>query len=77
MNRLKILIFVLFVGIFYFGFSNNINQQINLSNKYFKEKQYEKAANILTGLLDQKIYNSTVYYNLGNCFYQLKEYPKA
>lgn len=77
MYKLKILILVLFVGIFYIGFSNNINQQISSSNKYFNEKQYEKAANILTELLDQKIYNSTVYYNLGNCFYQLKEYPKA
>jgi tetratricopeptide (TPR) repeat protein len=47
------------------------------SNKFFKEKQYEKSAQILLDLLEQKVVNSSIYYNLGNCYYEMKEFPKA
>lgn len=54
-----------------------IQAEINRSNHFFKEKQYTNSVNILTNLLNQNIQNSSIYYNLGNSFYEMKEYPKA
>jgi len=75
--RLFLLIFLSVIFLSAPSKTTTVQQEINRSNQYFKEKQYHKSVNILTNLLNQHIYNSNIYYNLGNCFYEMKEYPKA
>lgn len=75
--KLKIGYILFFVLGVLHSFATTVQDKINESNTLFKEKQYVEASTILISLLNQNHANSSIYYNLGNCFYQLKEYPKA
>ncbi len=51
--------------------------QFDQANTCYKNKQYTQAIHLYRELLQKGDHSVSVYYNLGNCFYQLKEFPKA
>ena len=47
------------------------------ANSYYQNKQYEEAEKMYTLLLKKDKNNANAYYNLGNTYYHLKNYPSA
>lgn len=57
--------------------ANNINDAYNSANNLYKNKQYDSALTIYQSLLQQGVYQSDVYYNLGNVYFKKKQISKA
>jgi tetratricopeptide (TPR) repeat protein len=76
MNLNKIYIFLFFTQMSLFVFSS-VEQDLQKANEYYQQKNYVASKNILLKLISEKHENASIYYNLGNCYYHLQEYPKS
>lgn len=47
------------------------------ANRLYSEHKYDSAAGAYHQLLDDSFENAAIYYNLGNAYYRLGEYPGA
>ncbi|WOO42290.1 tetratricopeptide repeat protein [Rubellicoccus peritrichatus] len=54
----------------------NTSGNFEAANESYNSGEYEKAAELYETLIPQK-QSSAVFYNLGNTYYQLQDYPKA
>lgn len=79
MRRLtSLMIFYLFLS-----FTQLVNAQSEIEsvfqsgNEAFLQKNYDKAVQLYQSILDENVESSELYFNLGNCFFQKKEWGKA
>ncbi len=62
---------------------DKVNEAINEaaaageSHPKVQKEAYAKAAALYTQIIDNGVNNNKIYYNLGNCYFQMGEYPKA
>jgi len=47
------------------------------ANKAFSNKKYDEAIQLYESILDKNYQSSELYFNLGNCFFQKKEWGKT
>lgn len=47
------------------------------ANKQYSEEKYLAAISIYDSIISNKLESSELYYNLGNCYYKLKDWPHA
>lgn len=47
------------------------------ANEAFSNKNYDQAIQLYESILDQDLQSSELYFNLGNCFFQKKEWGKT
>lgn len=47
------------------------------ANEAFSNKNYDQAIQLYESIVDKKIQSSELYFNLGNCFFQKKEWGKT
>ena len=50
---------------------NSVDSIFNNANQLYTSGDFPNALIVYESLLDQKIYNKTLYYNIGNCYYKL------
>ena len=68
----------LLLNIIFFTFSfTNAANTLDAANKLYQQKSYSEAKDELLSLLKNDKHNASIYYNLGNCYFQLKDYTLA
>lgn len=72
---LYILFFILLVN--NICFASKTDEDFIRANTYYKNKQYTEAANTYISLINQQVKDASLFYNLGNSYFQLKKYPNA
>ena len=66
--RLKIFILFLFITPEIIG--QDLENQVDLGNKYFTEGEFEKAIQVYEKILDSGFEAADLYYNLGNAYFK-------
>jgi tetratricopeptide (TPR) repeat protein len=59
------------------SFGQSPQSAFEQANKYYIEKNYEKAVSLLESLVKSGQVSAEVYYNLGNAYYKTGNYPVA
>lgn len=57
--------------------ANNIDELYKSANNLYKNQQYDSALTVYQSLLQQGIYQSDVYFNIGNAHFKKKQIGKA
>lgn len=73
--KINLLIYILCFNVV-IAFSKNADL-FKKANDLYVKKNYEEAKNSYLQILKNNKYDASIYYNLGNCFFQLKNYPSA
>jgi tetratricopeptide (TPR) repeat protein len=70
---MKMLLFCAFVFLLAFSplFGNQEADIFNRANGFYSAKEYQKALELYTELLERGIENSALYYNIGNTYYKI------
>lgn len=66
----KILVWLLFLSLIVSLASANNRQLFDSANKYYSEKDFERAIILYEEILGQGLTSSELYYNLGNAYYR-------
>ncbi len=77
--RYYLLFLVLFASLFFsqLASSQEANVQFEQANQLYRSGDYQKASQSYEQIVSTGIENTFLYYNLGNSYYKLKEYPSA
>lgn len=54
-----------------------INPDIEAANKAYAKEKYNDAIQLYTKVLDKGLESYELYYNLGNCYYRISNFPMA
>jgi len=76
MKTTKILLALIFISLFNSSFGQE-EKNFASANDFYQKKEYHKAINIYNSLLFNGQQSYEIFYNLGNCWYKLDNYPKA
>lgn len=77
---MRVLLSILLALITVFGLTNNeghYNVKFERGNNLYTEGKFQEAKEQYVEIVSSGIVSSELYYNLGNCYFKLKEYPKA
>lgn len=78
MRKLIFLIFCLTIFFAQFSVAQSEEQSIFQSaNQAFSNKKYDQAIQLYESILGKNIQSPELYFNLGNCFFQKKEWGKT
>ncbi|HRB92967.1 MAG TPA: tetratricopeptide repeat protein [Chitinophagales bacterium] len=58
-------------------YTQNLKDLFQTANVYYKNKQYEEAEKLYLLILNKDKNNVNVYYNLGNTYFHLKQFPQS
>jgi tetratricopeptide (TPR) repeat protein len=72
---MRLLIFLFFV-IFYNN-SQSAERLFNKADSLFNIPNYEEAISTYNSILENNLESSEIYYNMGLCYFQIKEFQKA
>jgi len=75
-NKTYILFFIFFILIENI-YTQNLKDLFQTANVYYKNKQYEEAEKLYLLILNKDKNNVNVYYNLGNTYFHLKQFPQS
>lgn len=68
----------LLLNIIFFTFSfTKATTSLDAANKIYQQKNYNAAKDAFIELLNNNKKDASIYYNLGNCYFQLKDYTLA
>lgn len=73
----KIILILIFGLISFASAMSGPIDDFRAANKLYTDGKYDKAAEAYEKLIVEGYKNSDVYYNLGNSYYRLKQYPRA
>ena len=76
MKQLVVFLLSFFVAAITFA-GNKENDLWQQANNFFKQKNYEQAANLYEQLAASKPYDALLYFNLGNAYYKLNNIGDA
>lgn len=68
---------ILFITIILFAFIGLKAQSLEEANDLYKSEDYKKASEIYESILSQDLESSSLYFNLGNCYYKQKKVAPA
>lgn len=57
--------------------AQDVKSLFQTANAYYQNKEYEEAEKIYSLLIKQDKHNANAYYNLGNTYFHLQQYPNA
>lgn len=78
MRKLISLIFCISIFFTLTSFAQSEEQSTFLAaNEAFSNKNYDQAIQLYESILDKDFQSSELYFNLGNCFFQKKEWGKS
>ena len=72
---MKPLIFILFI--IFHNNSQSAERLFNKADSLFNIQNFEEAISTYNSILENNIESSEIYYNMGLCYYQMKEFQKA
>lgn len=75
MKRFLILFLVIFSTLHLMATTTNAD--IEAANKAYTKEKYNDAINLYNKVLDKGLQSYELYYNLGNCYYRLSNFPMA
>lgn len=75
MKKILLIIFTVFVS--YSSFALSANAALDSATSSYKRGDYQKSVKIYETLLSEGMESSTLYYNLGNSYFRLKNIPQA
>ncbi len=53
------------------------DSELSKAEKSYKEEKYNEAISVYLKLIDEGYYSSSMYYNLGNCYYKMSDLGNA
>ncbi len=53
------------------------NKEFQTANEFYQNKQFQDAIDTYTNIINAGYVSDDIFYNLGNCFYKIEEYPSA
>jgi len=74
MKKIFLILFLLTISI-----TNNFAQigEFELANKAYTEEKFNEAIALYDKIIENGIVSSDVYFNIGNCYYRLSNFPMA
>lgn len=75
MKGFLILILVIFSTLHIYAAT--INPDIEAANKAYAKEKYNDAIQLYTKVLDKGLESYELYYNLGNCYFRISNFPMA
>ncbi len=75
MKNILLIIFTVFVS--FSSFALSTNAALDSATSSYKRGDYEKSVKIYETLLSEGMESATLYYNLGNSYFRLKNIPEA
>lgn len=76
-NMKKILLIIISVFVSYCSFALSTNAALDSATSSYKTGNFEKSVKIYETLLSEGLESATLYYNLGNSYFRLKNMPQA
>lgn len=70
-----VFLFVIGFSVFFEIKAQSPEELMTKANSLYNESAYDSAATIYKSIIDQGYSSATLYYNLGNTYYKLKNYP--
>jgi tetratricopeptide (TPR) repeat protein len=76
---MKKVIFIFILGLFETGLFSQakLNVVFDNANKLYSQEKYEDAIKYYNQILDNGYESAEVYFNIGNSYFKLRNYPKA
>jgi len=74
MKRIFLILFLLKITS---SFSFSQKSEFEIANKAYTQEKYNEAIVQYNKLLEKGIVSSDIYYNIGNCYYRLSNFPMA
>lgn len=59
------------------GYSNNFQETISQANAEYQKENYQNAVQLYEQVISGGMVSPLLYYNLGNAYFKLKDYPRA
>ena len=67
-------ILLLTIGVAY---SQSSDQLFSEANKHYNNNQFDDAIAVYESILDQGLYSTDLYYNLGNTYFRLGDFANS
>lgn len=77
MSLNKKFLFFLFLSFPVLVMSREVEEKFERANNAYIEEQYQEAADLYAGLVEEGYQNAALFYNLGNTYYRLNKIPEA
>ncbi len=74
---MKYYLLVFILCIIQFASAQEAKVQFDQANQLYRNGEYQKASQTYEQILSTGVENASLYYNLGNSYYKLKDYPSA
>ncbi len=72
-----VLLFVIGFSLFFDAKAQKPEELLTKANSLYNENAFDSALVVYKGILDQGYSSATLYYNIGNTYYKLRNYPLA
>lgn len=76
MNKIKVLMAILLMATCV-GMAQETNDWFEGGNAAYNEGNYEQALTMYENIVESGMESAALYYNMGNTYYKMKEYPHA